>query len=102
MGTIKVTSREDLLKISILSKLTYFFGGMFVYSILFGLLYKGIGVWGGILALITGIFCAIYLIIKKQKQSPFRILAYGVLLAITIWFLVALSFAIVMVAAIST
>jgi hypothetical protein len=101
MGIIKVTTQKDLIKISILDKLTYFFGGMFVYSVFFGMLYKLIGNFGAILALITGIFCAIYLIIKKHKNSPIRVLAYGALLAITIWFLAALSLAIVMIAAIS-
>ena len=88
---MNITVTQKRRETSILQKLTYFFGGMFLYSILFGFLLKLIGVWGAILALVTGISCSIILIVKKHKGSQFRVLSYGVLTAITIWFLVAIS-----------
>ena len=70
---------------------------MFVYSVFFGLLYKLIGNIGAITAIITGIVCSIILIIKRHKGDKIKTLAYGVITAISIWFIIAISIGIIMV-----
>ena len=77
----KVTQKQKTAETTILQKLTYFFGGMFFYSIFFGILYQLIGNWGAIIALISGIICSIYLILKKRKNS--RISVFCILIKLS-------------------
>jgi len=89
----KVTRKQKTFETTILQKLTYFFGGMFLYSIFSILLYQLIDTWGAILALVTGIVCSLILIIKKHRGSRWKMLAYGI---ITAWFMIAITFGMLM------